>query len=180
MDQWLLMRARWKFLQSGRHVGPILISEGLAAPFVYGRPAAQGHHDHGADRMKKLGVSAQADRRQYFGSRLSRMLVVALYSAVAIFASAANAANVPCSGNKGGIAGCQGDTFICNDGSVSESEKSCSAYLGGAASLLGSSKPGMSKASDGECTCKSGAYCTGPRGGRFCITDSGTKSYLRK
>ncbi len=29
------------------------------------------------------------------------------------------AANTPCSGRKGGIAGCDGDVFLCNDGSIS-------------------------------------------------------------
>ena len=40
------------------------------------------------------------------------------------------AANTPCSGRKGGIAGCDGDLFLCNDGSISGSKKSCSAYVG--------------------------------------------------
>lgn len=51
-------------------------------------------------------------------------------SAFALFAlglattlPAAYAANTPCSGRKGGIAHCQGDTFICNDGSISASKK---------------------------------------------------------
>lgn len=62
----------------------------------------------------------------------------ALQLAVIVLALAlpAQAANTPCSGKKGGVAGCQGDTFICNDGSVSGSKKSCIAYMGGA-SLLG-------------------------------------------
>ena len=40
------------------------------------------------------------------------------------------AANTPCSGRKGGIAGCDGDVFLCNDGSISASKKSCTAYTG--------------------------------------------------
>lgn len=95
-------------------------------------------------------------------------------------ASALEAANSPCSGSKGGIAGCQGDAFLCSDGSVSGSKKSCSAYMGGAAGLLGASEAQMSPAVSEECSCRSGAYCTGPRGGRYCRTDSGPKSYLRK
>ncbi|TBZ41892.1 hypothetical protein E0H47_10160 [Rhizobium leguminosarum bv. viciae] len=90
------------------------------------------------------------------------------------------AANTPCSGRKGGIAGCQGDTFICNDGSVSASKRSCSAYMGGAVGLLGATGSQMAPTVSGECSCRSGAYCTGPRGGRYCITDGGKKSYLRK
>lgn len=92
----------------------------------------------------------------------------------------AEAANTPCSGRKGGIAGCQGDTFICNDGSVSASKRSCSAYMGGAVGLLGTAGSQMAPTVSGECSCRSGAYCTGPRGGRYCMTDGGKKSYLRK
>ncbi|MEI6707889.1 MAG: hypothetical protein WCK96_12230 [Methylococcales bacterium] len=36
------------------------------------------------------------------------------------------AANTPCSGNKNGIAHCEGSQFICNDGSVSASKLDCS------------------------------------------------------
>ncbi len=32
----------------------------------------------------------------------------------------------------------------------------------------------------GGCSCSSGNYCTGPRGGRYCITASGNKRYLRR
>ncbi|WP_413711666.1 hypothetical protein [Rhizobium sp. Rhizsp82] len=93
---------------------------------------------------------------------------------------AAKATNTPCSGAKGGISGCQGETFICNDGSVSASKKSCSAYMEGAVGLLGSPAPEMTPTVSGDCSCRSGAYCTGPRGGRYCISDNGKKSYLRK
>lgn len=40
------------------------------------------------------------------------------------------AANTPCSGRKVGIAGCDGDLFLYNDGSISGSKKSCTAYMG--------------------------------------------------
>lgn len=101
---------------------------------------------------------------------------------VALCAQHALAANVPCSGSKGGISHCQGSTFVCNDGSVSASKKDCSAYMGGdAVGLMGDNasemKPSRAK---GECSCRSGRYCVGPRGGRYCTTDSGRKSYLRK
>ena len=101
-------------------------------------------------------------------------LAVALLSTVG-----AQATNTPCSGAKGGVAGCHGDTFICNDGSVSASKKSCSASLG-AAGLVGGMSSQMAPVVNGECSCRTGAYCTGPRGGRYCMTDGGTKSYLRK
>ncbi|RVK98898.1 hypothetical protein CN151_23435 [Sinorhizobium meliloti] len=91
----------------------------------------------------------------------------------------ASAANTPCSGSKGGIAGCRGETFLCNDGSVSGSKRSCTAHMGGAMGLIGGSGPNMAPSGDGQCSCRSGSYCTGPRGGRYCTTDGGGKSYLR-
>lgn len=106
-----------------------------------------------------------------------RVLVVA---AILLHATNPQAANTPCSGRKGGIAGCRGDTFICNDGSVSASKKSCTATMGGAIGLMGGASQSMAPAADEECLCRSGSFCTGPRGGQFCYTDSGAKSYLRK
>ncbi|MBF0416547.1 MAG: hypothetical protein HQL77_07705 [Magnetococcales bacterium] len=38
------------------------------------------------------------------------------------------AANMPCSGKKGGISHCQDGRFVCKDGSVSMSKKTCSGY----------------------------------------------------
>ncbi|THK36774.1 hypothetical protein EHS39_17705 [Ensifer sp. MPMI2T] len=95
-----------------------------------------------------------------------------------LFGSVA-AANEPCSGKKGGINHCQGSTFICNDGSVSGSKKDCQTYMGGV-SLMGSTSAEMTPTTSGSCSCDSGTYCIGPRGGHFCLTDDGSKSYLRK
>lgn len=39
--------------------------------------------------------------------------------------SAAFAANTPCSGQKGGVAGCRNGAFLCQDGSVSASKQVC-------------------------------------------------------
>ncbi|PST61900.1 hypothetical protein C9E91_14990 [Rhizobium sp. SEMIA4064] len=89
------------------------------------------------------------------------------------------AANTPCSGRKGGIDHCQGSTFICNDGSVSASKKSCESYMGGA-SLLGSAPADMEPTTSTDCSCRGGSYCVGPRGGHYCLTDDGRKSYLSK
>lgn len=47
--------------------------------------------------------------------------------ALACLCSAAQAANTPCSGRKGGVSHCNGQTFICNDGSASQSKKVCDA-----------------------------------------------------
>ncbi len=93
----------------------------------------------------------------------------------------AHAANYPCSGKKGGVSHCAGDTFVCNDGSVSGSKRSCSAEMGGGASprqLL--IQPQRNSAAAGDCSCRSGNVCTGPRGGRYCMTDAGSKSYLKR
>lgn len=110
----------------------------------------------------------------------SGAITVAALAVVILYAATAYGANTPCSGSKGGIAGCRGETFVCNDGSVSGSRRSCSAYTGGAMGLVGGGSSNMTQADDGQCSCRSGSYCTGPRGGRFCTTDSGEKSYLRK
>ena len=52
-----------------------------------------------------------------------RMLIVLLMSLVS--ATAAVAANTPCSGKKGGIDRCQGKKFVCKDGSISGSKRVC-------------------------------------------------------
>lgn len=39
-------------------------------------------------------------------------------------------ANLPCSGNKGGVNHCEGSKFICNDGTASTSTKDCSVIMG--------------------------------------------------
>jgi endonuclease G len=57
--------------------------------------------------------------------------------AALIFPPATPAANTPCSGKKGGIARCDGQKFVCNDGSYSASKKDCQAMLGGNAAGTG-------------------------------------------
>lgn len=56
-------------------------------------------------------------------------------TALALFmtsnSSSVYAQNTPCSGAKGGIAHCEGATFVCNDGTVSASKKNCSQYFHG-------------------------------------------------
>lgn len=98
-----------------------------------------------------------------------------------IFAGRARAANYPCSGRKGGVAHCAGAQFVCNDGSISGSKKVCSgdpgAGAGAARALLA---PQRAAAVGGDCSCRSGKVCTGPRGGQYCISDSGRKSYVRR
>lgn len=98
-----------------------------------------------------------------------------LMAAAAMFYSDANArGREPCSGSKGGIAHCSGTRFVCNDGSLSASKKICT---GGAPSRGMTAAPSKGSAA-GSCSCRSGSYCTGPRGGRYCFTDGGSKSYL--
>ncbi|HHL2501128.1 TPA: hypothetical protein ACQ301_003208 [Yersinia enterocolitica] len=35
------------------------------------------------------------------------------------------AKNYPCSGKKGGVSHCENGKFVCNDGSISKSKKTC-------------------------------------------------------
>ncbi|TAV08414.1 hypothetical protein ELI39_04110 [Rhizobium ruizarguesonis] len=106
-------------------------------------------------------------------------MIVVAFAASCILSSSAFATNAPCSGKKGGIDHCQGSTFVCRDGSVSGSKKSCEAEMGGVG-LLGSGAAEMEPTSSTSCSCRTGSYCTGPRGGHYCITDDGSKSYLRR
>lgn len=105
------------------------------------------------------------------------MLVLALGSADSYARG-----NKPCSGKKGGVSHCAGSKFVCNDGSISGSKKHCSAGSGSSGALgLVSGDGGMKASAKGEgCSCRSGKYCTGPRGGQYCTTDSGKKSYLKR
>lgn len=100
-----------------------------------------------------------------------RVLLAGMLAACWLAFSPAHAGNTPCSGKKGGISHCAGATFVCNDGSISASKRVCSMDR----------KSEMRPSNDDEgCSCRAHAYCTGPRGGRYCITDSGAKSYLRR
>lgn len=94
-----------------------------------------------------------------------------------LFTTTAHSANYPCSGKKGGVERCVGEQFLCRDGSISASKRICSNSEAQASALT--SKPAASGAF-GACSCRDGQYCTGPRGGTYCHTDSGKKSYLRK
>lgn len=107
------------------------------------------------------------------------VVALAVVALIVTLAGQAYAANYPCSGNKGGVSHCQGKTLICNDGSVSASKRSCEAELTGGAGLVGGGSQQMRPATAGDCSCRSGSYCSGPKGGRYCTTDSGSKSYLR-
>ena len=93
-----------------------------------------------------------------------------------LLASAAHAGNKPCSGKKGGVSHCAGGKHVCNDGSISASKKTCSA---GTSERQNFTAPKVTKA-QGACPCSSGDMCTGPRGGRYCLTPAGNKSYQRK
>lgn len=92
----------------------------------------------------------------------------------------AHAANYPCSGKKGGVSHCAGERFVCNDGSISGSKRSCSAERGGQSIPRALIQPRDTVANPSACSCRSGSVCTGPRGGRYCITDSGNKSYVKR
>lgn len=101
------------------------------------------------------------------------LLPLALLTLVTTSAAAANA---PCSGAKGGIAYCDGALFVCNDGSISGSKKNCAATHGGSQAPLKALGGGAA----GDCPCGGGTLCIGPRGGEYCLTPAGKKSYRRK
>lgn len=86
--------------------------------------------------------------------------------------------NYPCSGGKGGESHCAGALFVCNDGSISGSKKVCTGPQDGGA-VRGLLAP-QQATSAGDCACRSGRICTGTRGGRYCLSDSGAKSYVRR
>lgn len=116
-----------------------------------------------------------------FPSQLRKVsfgLCLVIASALGFSTLEALAANTPCSGRRGGIAGCDGDLFLCNDGSISGSKKSCSAYMG--MRNAPAAAPQQLLQSSGECACGTSTFCTGPRGGVYCLTPSGKKSYVRK
>jgi len=100
-----------------------------------------------------------------------------LLLAAVLFSAAAHSANYPCSGKKGGVERCVGEQFLCRDGSISASKRICSSSDTGASPLVSKSPPASSNSA---CNCRDGQYCTGPRGGTYCYSDSGKKSYLRK
>ena len=93
-----------------------------------------------------------------------------------VFCANAWAGNTPCSGRKGGVDRCEGELFLCNDGSISASKKSCSALYGGRSQA----RPQTLLQNADGCACSTGTFCTGPRGGVYCLTPSGNKSYKRK
>lgn len=57
------------------------------------------------------------------------MMLKIMFSCFALLAITTQgiAANQPCSRGKGGVSHCQGSQFVCNDGSVSQSKRACSA-----------------------------------------------------
>jgi len=99
------------------------------------------------------------------------VLLLLLFTSILV-----QAANTPCSGKKGGIDRCDGDLFLCNDGSISGSKKSCAAMFG----ERQEARPQSFLQSDDGCACGTSSFCTGPRGGVYCLTPSGKKSYKRK
>lgn len=90
---------------------------------------------------------------------------------LASLAGHVSAANTPCSGGKGGISHCEGSTFVCNDGTASGSKRNCQSVFGGGSSSA------IQPATSSGCPCSGNQLCTGPRGGRYCLTSGGNKSY---
>ena len=58
---------------------------------------------------------------------MNKILLLALF----ILPLSTIAGGKPCSGKKGGISHCEGSQFVCNNGSISKSNKDCSSYISG-------------------------------------------------
>jgi len=54
-----------------------------------------------------------------------KTLIATLLFALAIPVHAKWQGREPCSGKKGGISHCAGGKFVCNDGTISRSKKTC-------------------------------------------------------
>jgi hypothetical protein len=119
--------------------------------------------------LARLTLRAGPSLRQVAGP-LRRLRTIALPLLSILVWMPASAANYPCSGAKGGVSHCVGGRFLCNDGSMSASKRICGGAQPAASAPLVTT-------TDGECSCRSGRYCIGPRGGVYCLSDSGQKSY---
>lgn len=126
----------------------------------------------------------KADKRHYI--HLVRWLILKQILAILVFGYCSvfdvYAANTPCSGRKGGISHCVGSTFVCNDGSTSASRQDCFAYMGGentGADFKASGSTSEEAPASARCSCRSGTYCVGPRGGHYCYSDNGHKNYIK-
>lgn len=110
--------------------------------------------------------------RAFYKIVLTAVLVMTLVSMLV----PAYAQNQPCSGKKGGISHCASGKFVCNDGSISASKRTCTAPGNQREAQLAEQKA----SSEATCDCATGTFCTGPRGGVYCYAKSGKKSYVRK
>lgn len=72
---------------------------------------------------------------------MKKGLTVAIALLAAASMSSTFAANTPCSGKKGGVAACQNGKFLCKDGTISASKKTCSAGAAPAAAPASTPTP---------------------------------------
>src|SRR5690606_36244717 len=108
------------------------------------------------------------------GNAMLRAALLALMSLLLRGANA-QAQNKPCSGKKGGISHYDVEVFVCNEGLASGSKRSCQAYMGGAPQRAVPAP--KAPTSNAACSCAANSYCKGPRGGRYCVTSTGSKRY---
>ena len=59
---------------------------------------------------------------------MKKSLIALIGIVMAVVSTQSFATNYPCSGKKGGVSHCENGKFICKDGSVSKSKKSCTTY----------------------------------------------------
>ena len=58
--------------------------------------------------------------------RSARIFALIVAAAAVVAAGPSAARNTPCSGKKGGVVGCQGEKFLCRNGTLSKSKQTCS------------------------------------------------------
>lgn len=56
---------------------------------------------------------------------MKRILILSVLAFGLSTAAEAGRGKQPCSGKKGGVSHCQGSKFVCKDGSISASKKTC-------------------------------------------------------
>lgn len=60
----------------------------------------------------------------------------------------------------------------------SAGEKGSAMAAPGAAAVVGGQAPAVAEPAGAGCECAAGAVCTGPRGGKYCLTAEGKKRYI--
>ncbi|OIP06956.1 MAG: hypothetical protein AUK53_11790 [Betaproteobacteria bacterium CG2_30_59_46] len=111
----------------------------VVAVIIGGWLAIATANDGAARRKRKLHPD---DRIRQIVKDVNKLAFVIL--GICCF-SVASAANYPCSQSKGGVNYCDGDKFVCNDGSISASKRVCSIAKHGTKEAPKSEEPVLRK-----------------------------------